>query len=101
MKVYFSGISGTGIGPLAEFAQDAGFEVIGSDLKRGAIASELDDRAIPVHYGPQDGEFLRQICADTGKDGGGAGHPLSGGAHPEPGGGAGRAHARHHLRTVS
>ena len=64
MKVYFSGISGTGIGPLAEFAQDAGFEVIGSDLKRGAIASELDDRAIPVHYGPQDGEFLRQICAD-------------------------------------
>lgn len=60
MKVYFSGISGTGIGPLAEFAQDAGFEVLGSDLQRGAIAQELEDRAIPVHYGPQDGDFLRQ-----------------------------------------
>jgi UDP-N-acetylmuramate--alanine ligase len=63
MKVYFSGISGTGIGPLAEFAQDAGFEVIGSDLQRGAIASELDERAIPVHYGEQDGSFLREAAA--------------------------------------
>ena len=60
MKVYFSGINGTGIGPLAEFAQDAGYEVLGSDLQRGAIAPELDERKVPIHYGVQDGEFLRE-----------------------------------------
>ena len=60
MKVYFSGISGTGIGPLAEFAQDAGFEVCGSDLHPGAISEELADRNIEVYYGEQDGSFLQK-----------------------------------------
>ncbi len=60
MKVYFSGISGTGIGPLAEFAQDAGFEVCGSDLHRGAISDELAKRNIDVCYGEQDGAFLQK-----------------------------------------
>ena len=60
MKVYFSGISGTGIGPLAELAQDAGMDVCGSDLQRGAIAGEIDRRGIPVSYGPQDGKFLSE-----------------------------------------
>ena len=36
MKVYISGISGTGMGPLALMANDAGFEVCGSDLVEGA-----------------------------------------------------------------
>ena len=58
MRVYFSGISGTGIGPLAEFAQDAGFEVCGSDLHPGAISNELAERNIEVYYGEQDGTFL-------------------------------------------
>ena len=60
MRVYFSGISGTGIGPLAEFAQDAGFEVCGSDLHPGAISDELAERKIEVHYGEQDGAFLQE-----------------------------------------
>ncbi len=60
MKVYFSGISGTGIGPLAEFAQDAGFEVCGSDLHQGAISDELAKRNIDVCYGEQDGAFLQK-----------------------------------------
>lgn len=60
MKVYFSGISGTGIGPLAELAQDAGMTVCGSDLQRGAIADEIDKRGIAVSYGPQDGKFLAE-----------------------------------------
>ena len=60
MKVYFSGISGTGIGPLAELAQDAGMTVCGSDLQRGAIADEIDARGIAVAYGPQDGKFLSE-----------------------------------------
>ena len=64
MRIYFSGISGTGIGPLAEFAQDAGFEVFGSDLQRGAISDELDNRQIDVFYGNQDGSFLRKKYAE-------------------------------------
>ena len=68
MKVYFSGISGTGIGPLAEFAQDAGFEVCGSDLHPGAISGELSDRGIEVYYGEQDGEFLQKKINDGGID---------------------------------
>lgn len=64
MRIYFSGISGTGIGPLAEFAQDAGFEVFGSDLQRGAISDELDNRQIDVFYGNQDGSFLQKKYAE-------------------------------------
>ena len=60
MRVYFSGISGTGIGPLAEIAHSAGFDVVGSDLQRGAISGELEARGIQVSYGPQDGTFLRK-----------------------------------------
>ena len=66
MKVYFSGISGTGIGPLAELAQDAGYEICGSDLHRGAIADEMDARGVNVSYGAQDGNFL-QKCHGEGK----------------------------------
>ena len=68
MKVYFSGIAGTGIGPLAEFAQDAGFDVCGSDLQRGAISDELDSRGIDVFYGKQDGDFLQKKIDDGGID---------------------------------
>lgn len=68
MKVYFSGISGTGIGPLAEFAQDAGFEVFGSDLQRGAISQELESRKIDVSYGPQDGSFFQKKLNEGGID---------------------------------
>ncbi len=68
MNVYFSGISGTGIGPLAELAQDAGFTVFGSDLKRGAISEELDARGIEVSYGEQDGIFLRKKFSESGVD---------------------------------
>jgi len=68
MKVYFSGISGTGIGPLAEFAQDAGFEVFGSDLQRGAISPELESRNIEVSYGPQDGSFFQKKLNEGGID---------------------------------
>lgn len=64
MKVYFSGISGTGIGPLAELAQDAGYEVCGSDLKAGAVAKELEERNISVSYN-QDGSFLKKCHEES------------------------------------
>ncbi|MBR0242921.1 hypothetical protein IJQ51_03165 [Candidatus Saccharibacteria bacterium] len=60
MKVYISGISGTGMGPLALMAKDAGFEVLGSDLAKGAIYEELADAGIEVSVGEQDGEFLKK-----------------------------------------
>ncbi|MBP5656154.1 hypothetical protein J6X15_01050 [Candidatus Saccharibacteria bacterium] len=68
MNVYFSGISGTGIGPLAELAQDAGFTIFGSDLRPGAISDELRERQIDVYYGPQDGDFLRRKISESGVD---------------------------------
>ena len=60
MKIYISGISGTGMGPLALMAKDAGFEVYGSDLGKGAIYDELIKAGIEVEIGPQDGKFLRK-----------------------------------------
>ncbi len=60
MNIYISGISGTGMGPLALMAKAAGFTVWGSDLAKGAIYDELIGAGIEVNIGPQDGEFLRK-----------------------------------------
>ena len=68
MKIFISGISGTGMGPLALMAEDAGFEVFGTDLKEGAILPELLKAGIEVKIGEQDGEFLRGKIADGGVD---------------------------------
>ena len=59
MNIYISGISGTGLGPLALMAKAAGLTVWGSDLAKGAIYDELIKAGIEVEIGPQDGEFLR------------------------------------------
>lgn len=58
MNIYISGISGTGMGPLALMAKQAGFKVSGSDLSKGAIYDELIKAGIEVSIGEQDGEFL-------------------------------------------
>ncbi|MEI6228421.1 MAG: Mur ligase domain-containing protein [Candidatus Saccharibacteria bacterium] len=60
MNIYFSGIGGVGIGPLAEIAHDAGYNVIGSDIEETLITGELKTRDIVVNIG-QDGSFL-QAC---------------------------------------
>ena len=41
MNIYISGISGTGMGPLALMAKEAGLNVCGSDLAKGAVYDEL------------------------------------------------------------
>ncbi|MBQ3280276.1 hypothetical protein IJG92_01305 [Candidatus Saccharibacteria bacterium] len=64
MKIYISGISGTGMGPLALMARQAGIEVFGSDLHEGAIYQELVDAGIEIFIGEQDGEFLREKISD-------------------------------------
>lgn len=60
MKVYISGISGTGMGPLALMAKAAGMEVCGSDLAKGAINDELMKQGIEVFIGEQDGDYLKK-----------------------------------------
>ncbi len=64
MKVYISGISGTGMGPLALMAKAAGYEVYGSDLAEGAIYNELMEAGVEVRIGEQDGKFLQKKLND-------------------------------------
>lgn len=63
MRVYFSGLGGVGIGPLAEIARDAGYDVQGSDLSESPLTRQLAERGITVTIG-QDGSFLRQSHAE-------------------------------------
>lgn len=64
MNIYFAGIGGVGLGPLAEIAADAGFRVQGSDASTGRITKELEMRGIAVSY-QQDGSFLRDCHAES------------------------------------
>ena len=59
MRIYISGISGTGMGPLALMAKAAGFDVVGSDLSEGPVTKELKKAKIDFKIGPQDGQFLK------------------------------------------
>lgn len=58
MNIYFSGIGGVGIGPLAEIAADAGYQVQGSDTSEGLMTQALQNRGITVNIG-QNGSFLQ------------------------------------------
>ncbi len=68
MNIYFSGVSGTGMGPLALMAQDAGMTVFGSDRQPGAITNELVNRGVKIYLGEQDGEFLKARAKNEGVD---------------------------------
>ena len=57
MNIYFSGIGGVGLGPLAELAHDAGHHVLGSDSHVGLETQELEQRGISVSQ-DQTGEYL-------------------------------------------
>lgn len=57
MNIYFSGIGGVGIGPLAEIAHDAGYDVVGSDPIESLMTKELIGQGIIVSTN-QDGTFL-------------------------------------------
>lgn len=58
MNIYFSGIGGVGIGPLAQIAKDAGHQVSGSDTNEGLITRDLKTMGVNVNIG-QDGSFLK------------------------------------------
>jgi UDP-N-acetylmuramate--alanine ligase len=52
MHIYFSGIGGTGIGPLALIAKQAGYEVSGSDKQDSQYLNYLKDHGITnIHIG--------------------------------------------------
>ena len=52
MHIFFSGIGGTGIGPLALIAKQAGFEVSGSDKQDSQYIHYLMKQGIPnIHIG--------------------------------------------------
>lgn len=61
MKIFISGITGTGMGPLALMAKDAGAEVFGSDLSDSPISSELKKAQIDFKVGPQTADFISSL----------------------------------------
>lgn len=68
MNIYFIGVGGNGLGPLAEFAQDAGFGVFGSDAAHNATVGELFERGISVKLGEIGADFLDQVFHEHGLD---------------------------------
>lgn len=58
MRIYFSGIGGVGIGPLAEIALDAGYSVYGSDREPSVMTRSLQDRGVNISF-DQSGDFLQ------------------------------------------
>ena len=59
MNIYFSGIGGVGIGPLAEIAADAGYAITGSDREESPMTRALQQRGVTISLN-QDGTFLQQ-----------------------------------------
>jgi UDP-N-acetylmuramate--alanine ligase len=61
MHIYFSGIGGVGIGPLALIARQAGYDVSGSDIKESQYLNYLRDNGITdIHVG-QTAEQIAEI----------------------------------------
>jgi len=59
MNIYFSGIGGVGIGPLAEIAFAAGYEVTGSDIEKSLMTDSLEKKGIKISL-DQSGAFLQE-----------------------------------------
>lgn len=64
MNIYFSGIGGVGIGPLAQIARDVGHSITGSDIEESLITDELRLEGVNINIG-QDGSFLRECHRQT------------------------------------
>lgn len=64
MHIYFSGIGGTGIGPLALIAKEAGFEVSGSDKQDSRYIEYLRNHGITNISVTQDGSHLAETHAN-------------------------------------
>lgn len=60
MNIYFSGIGGVGIGPLAMLSQDAGHNVFGSDAVKSPMFDDLAKRGVKVSL-DQSGKFIDTV----------------------------------------
>ncbi|MFZ2494364.1 MAG: Mur ligase domain-containing protein [Candidatus Saccharimonadales bacterium] len=67
MRIYLSGIGGVGIGPLAEIARDAGYDVAGSDANESAMTKQLLGSGVSVYIG-QDGSQIATHHENTSID---------------------------------
>lgn len=63
MHIYFSGIGGHAIGPLAMVAKEAGFDVSGSDKQQSLETENLQKSGITVHIG-QTAEQIAAVHAE-------------------------------------
>ncbi len=68
MHIFFSGIGGAGIGPLALIAKEAGFEVSGSDKQDSSYIDYLKKRGISNVYIGQSKEQIAKIHAKNAID---------------------------------
>ena len=57
-RIYFAGIGGVGIGPLAMIAHDAGYDVTGSDQATSLMTEQLDSAGVAYTL-DQSGNYLR------------------------------------------
>lgn len=64
MNIYFSGIGGVGIGPLAMLAQDAGHSVSGSDLELSPMTEDLIKRGVNISN-DQSGKFIAAVNQES------------------------------------
>ena len=64
MNIYFSGIGGVALGPLAEIARDAGHTVIGSDPATSLVTKELAASGVTISN-DQSGRFLSDYHEQT------------------------------------
>jgi UDP-N-acetylmuramate--alanine ligase len=60
MHIYFSGIGGAGIGPLAIIAHQAGYEVSGSDSQSSQYTEQLEKLGIRLHIGQSTEQIARE-----------------------------------------
>lgn len=64
MHIFFSGIGGTGMGPLALIAKQAGFEVSGSDKQASAYTKQLQQAGVQLYIG----QTTQAIAAEHAKN---------------------------------
>src|SRR5688572_33503282 len=62
MHIFFSGIGGAGIGPLALIAKQAGYEVSGSDKQESQYTAALVAQGVDLHIG-QSHEQIKALHA--------------------------------------
>jgi len=68
MNIFFCGIGGVGLGPLAQMALDAGHTIAGSDLIDSLTTQELRELGVQMNIGEQTPAYLQQLHTETSVD---------------------------------